>query len=573
MKRLVLISVMAMSLALTACGNEQAIGNAAAQVAEEETVETTISEEEVQVEAEEVVFEEKEFNTQDERFANQPEIDKQLWNEYNAGYSFDDALCVVNPYGQSPLSAIIFFETEDATKVNVTVQGKDEKTTITHDFADYSKKHSVPVYGLYPAEKNTVVVETVTQSGDTASKTFEIETEGLPTDISTAIIDVAASDKCTSGLTFFDCPHINGNYFFGIDLNGDIRWYLSDKTFNGCVMLTHLQNGNFLVGSGNTIPDTYNNIGEVFEVTPLGAFVREYDIYGIHHDIREKKNGNLIFAASEEGSEAQNDYIVEVDRNTGAVVNSWDLKEIVPMTEYDTQFPYSGGYSNWFHNNAIWYLEDEDAFVVSGRHQNTVMKFDAKTKEIKWILSETIGELNENVRPYLLTPVGDNFEYPTSQHAAMITPEGDLMLFDNRNQDVLDANEELIQDKLYSRAVRYSINEQDMTVEQVWEYGKEEGTKLYSSFISDVDYLGANHYLIDFGGQYIAEDGVTVYDHVHTAKDIKNASTRNSVVVEIDNDEVIWQVTLTGNSNSNTYKAQRKDIYQNAVEARMYDWK
>ena len=64
---------------------------------------------------------------------------------------------------------------------------------------------------------------------------------------------------------------------------------------------------------------------------------------------------------------------------------------------------------------------------------------------------------------------------------------------------------------------------------------------------------------------YKADDGSN-YDHIYTAAEIKNKSKRNSVVVEVVNDEVVYKVTLTGNSQSNSYKAERKDIYQNAKE-------
>ena len=509
--------------------------------------------------------------TSDKRFSRQPETDRLLYEEYQQGYPLEDARYILDPYGLSPLTAVIFFETEEETRVAVSVKGTDESATIRHEFDTYSMKHSVPVYGLYAGRENEVEIVAVTKAGEEGRHTLSIRTDALPDDISDVIVEISEPEKMEYGLTFFDCPHVNGNYFLAIDTNGDIRWYLSDKSFNGCVMLTHLKNGNMLISSGEAIEGAYNNVRTVYEVTPLGQYVNEYNVYGIHHDIREESNGNLIFAASMEGSDSQNDYIVEVDRETGEILRDWNLREIIPMTEYDTQPPYTGGLSNWIHNNAVWYIEAEDAFIISGRHQNMVMKFDASTKEIRWILSKTVGELNEELRPYLLTPVDEDFEYPMSQHAAMAAPDGSILLFDNRNYDSVDEDGNLIQDKLYSRAVRYVIDEENMTVEEVWEYGKETGGELYSSFVSDVDYLGENHYLIDFGGMYKAEDGSN-YDHIYTDADIKNASIRNSVVVEILNNKVVFKATLTGNSNSNTYKAERKDIYQNAVEAQFFSW-
>lgn len=200
--------------------------------------------------------------------------------------------------------------------------------------------------------------------------------------------------------------------------------------------------------------------------------------------------------ASKEGRDSQNDYIVEVNRKTGNIVDRWDLKEILTMSEYVADQPYTGGAFNWLHNNAIWYDENNDDFVISGRHQNVVAKFNAKTKELKWVLSVIIGNKNKDFEQYyLLKPVGDDFEYPTAQHAVMLLLDNRLMLFDNTNFDILDENG-------------------------------------------------------------------TAYDHIYTDAKIKNASNKTTTLIEILNDKVIFEAILYGNSNSNSYKAERKDIYE-----------
>lgn len=497
---------------------------------------------------------------EDSHFANQNQVTKSLEAELAKNPTLENAFVTVDPYGISPLTAVVIFTTDEPTQITVKTAGKDEYTSIEHTFKEFSKKHIIPVYGLYADADNMITVTAVTKEGKSVSKDFNVKTDVLPEDISKTSVKVKQPEKMKQGLTFVDCPHVNGNYMLAVDANGDIRWYLSEKKYNGSVMLTHLKNGNMLISNGEPIPNTYNNLPTVFEISPLGRVAAAYNVYGIHHDIRETKDGNLIFGASKEGRDSQNDYIVEVDRKTGKTLKSWDLKEIIPMTEYKANAPYSGGTSNWFHNNAIWYNEDKNEFLISGRHQNAVLKFDAESKQIKWILSKTIGENNEKLRQYLLKPMGDNFEYPTAQHAVMELPDGKIMLFDNTNFDITDNAGNLLQDRLYSRAVIYDIDESNMTVRQVWQYGKERGKDLYSSFISDVDWLGEDHYLFDFGGKYIADDG-TVYDHMYTPKTVKNSSKRQSTIIELLNGEVIWEMDLLGNSNSNTYKAERKDIY------------
>lgn len=144
-----------------------------------------------------------------------------------------------------------------------------------------------------------------------------------------------------------------------------------------------------------------------------------------------------------------------------------------------------------------------------------------------------------------------------------ISPLTALVIYDSDKPELasIKINGTVDQNKLYSRAVIYNIDENNKTVKQDWQYGKERGKELYSSFVNDVDYLGENHYLIDFGGQYKDDNG-TVYDHIYTDAKIKNASNKTTTLIEILNDKVIFEAILYGNSNSNSYKAERKDIYQ-----------
>jgi hypothetical protein len=486
----------------------------------------------------------------------------------NGNYTLLSPYIIQDPYNLSPLSALILFHTEKNTKVRIEVAGKDAYTGVRHEFSEFSTDHQIPVYALYPDYANNITLAITDEEGKQESSVITLQTESLPLDAVKTNIIVKNPMLMAKGFTFFDSPHLNGNYQMAIDLNGDIRWYISNKKLNGSVMTTYLQNGNFLVSSGNVIPNTYNNLSDVYEITALGKYVTRYEVYGIHHDIREKSNGNLLFAASKEGRTSQNDYVVEIDRKTGKVVNSWDFMEIIPMNEYDTDYPYTGGLGNWLHHNALWYDEAQDVFIISGRHQNMIAKIDAKNKKLLWAFSETVGQRNPNLKPFLLAPVGGDFEYPTSQHAVMSLPDGRIMLFDNRNviEKPVDPLQ-LDQSLLFSHGTIYSIDETNKTIREDWEYGKNR-RELYSSFISDVDYLGENHYLIDFGGIYRGESGEN-YDHILTPAEVKNASARLSTVIEILNDEVIFEATLYGGESANSYKAERHEVYQNAIETHL----
>ena len=484
----------------------------------------------------------------------------------SAAPTFDAPLVTVDPYDLSPLSALVVFATDAPTKVTVRVEGKDAYTTLEHEFPDYATSHAIPVYGLYPDADNAVTITAAPISGASLVKQLSIKTGALPQDINKVKVVKSVPGKMAPGLNFFDSPHKNGNYHMAIDANGDIRWYISDTSLNGGFMLTHLRNGNKIFSAGNVVPHSYNNIAAAYEVTPLGRIVKRYEVYGLHHDVREKADGNLIFAVSDPARVSQNDLIVEIDRNSGKQIRSWDLMDIVQVENYDTKPPYTGGLNNWLHNNAVCYVEKENAFIISGRHQNLLMKFDAGSGEVLWWFSDRMNHFKPGFDKTRLTPVEPGFEYPMSQHAVTQLPDGRIMLFDNRNDNIQLPDGSLDQSKLYSRAVIYEVDPAARTVREVWQYGKERGIELYSSYISDVDYLGENHYLLTFGGIYKSTDGIG-YDHIMTPGKIRLAAERITIVVEVANDEVVGEFVLHGTKNSNSFKSERFPIYQNAVEA------
>ena len=58
-------------------------------------------------------------------FKQQELIDEQLKTEINSGnYTFDDPLVIQDPYKNSPLSAIIVYNTEEPELVSIEVKGK-----------------------------------------------------------------------------------------------------------------------------------------------------------------------------------------------------------------------------------------------------------------------------------------------------------------------------------------------------------------------------------------------------------------------------------------------------------------
>ena len=85
----------------------------------------------------------------------QEEYEREFKTE---GYSFTNPQVILNPYQTSPLTALLLFETEEEITPKVTIEGRDEWSTYTYQFAT-SREHYLPIYGLYPDYENKVLVE------------------------------------------------------------------------------------------------------------------------------------------------------------------------------------------------------------------------------------------------------------------------------------------------------------------------------------------------------------------------------------------------------------------------------
>lgn len=465
---------------------------------------------------------EKEFTTTEENTIDNPKI-------------------IVNPYEISPLTALILFETRDLTAPTVTIVGEDESTTFTKTFTP-NKKHVLPIYGLYPDRNNEVII---TLNGE--DYTFHIQTDPLPEDFALPT-DVTANKEELDQELYFVTPSSQG-YTAAYDINGDVRWYLTE---NMIWDVQRLRNGNIMLSSNRLINPPYYTTGLV-EMDLTGKIYYEYVLPGgYHHDVYELENGNLLVASNDFDSGTVEDYIVEIERDTGNIVKRIDLKEILPMDEGKNQMATD---YDWFHNNSVWYDSDTNSITLSGRHQDAVVNIDYNSLEINWIVGSHDG-WSEEYQKYFLDPIGDDFEWQWAQHATMILPNGDLFVFDNGNNRSKTEEDSVKASDNYSRGVIYHINTIDKTIEQVWEYGKDRGSEFYSPYISDVDYLGEDHYLIHSGGINTV-DG----EPGNEPAGLENVDSMNSITTEVKNDEVIFEMNLP----TNLYRAEKMDLYSNSV--------
>ena len=466
----------------------------------------------------------------------QEELEKEFTSK---GYTLDNPNIIVDPYHNSPLTALVIFETEEEVAPKVTIPGEDELTTYTKTF-EKNKVHYLPILGLYPGKVNKITIE----YGD-VKKTLKIKTDELPEDFIMPTEIEKDEDELTNDLYFFT-PSSSG-YTCAYDVNGDVRWYLTNKA---TWKIDRLENGHLLVSTERLVNSPYYLTG-LYEMDMLGKIYVEYSLPGgYHHDYYEMPNGNILVASDDFNNDSGTveDYIVELDRETGKIVKTIDLKDILNMEDGKSE---NWVDYDWFHNNSVWYDEKTNSITLSGRHQDAVINIDYDTEKLNWIIGDSTNWSKE-YQKYFFTPEGDDFEWQWSQHAAMITPEGYVFIFDNGNNKSKNKDEYVDAEDGYSRGVMYKIDTEKMTIKQVFEYGKERGSEFYSPYISDVDYLAKDHYIIHSGG-IVYVDG----KNSNQPAGISGADKLVSDTVEIKDDKVIFEIKLP----SNNYRVEKMSLY------------
>ncbi len=477
-------------------------------------------------------------------------ITKQYLLEKNfntSGYTIENPNIILDPYDNSPLSALILFETDIKVSPKVIIEGKDKLSTYTHEF-EKEKEHYLPIYGLYPNKENKIIIK-YDENGKSIKKEITIKTSELPKDFILPTSVKKEELKLSNDLYFFT-PSSKG-YTCAYDVNGDVRWYLKNYALWDN---TRLKNGHILISTERRVNTPYYMSG-LYEIDMLGKIYKEYSLEGgYHHDYFEMENSNLLVASDDFENEygTVEDYIVELDRKTGKVVKTFDLKNILDMKDTGNENYTS---YDWFHNNSVWYDKKTNSITLSGRHQDAIINIDYETSKINWIIGDSTN-WSEKYKKYFFKPIGDDFEFQWSQHAAMITPEGYVFVFDNGNNKSKDKSKYVKAENSYSRGVMYKIDTKNMTIKQIWQYGKDLGGSFYSPYISDVDYISKDHYIVHSGG-IVYVNG----KNSNQPAGFTNNAKLKSETIELLNDKVIFDMVLL----TNNYRIEKMSLYSKDV--------
>ncbi|MGL4346047.1 MAG: aryl-sulfate sulfotransferase [Cellulosilyticaceae bacterium] len=458
----------------------------------------------------------------------QRQITETIEREYQQGnYTFDKPYVKRDPYGLTPLAAMVRFPMEQVTHFEVTVA-----EDYTYTLAANALEQELVIVGLYGGCTNQVEIKAKKNDVVVGSVQLVIETQPLPAEYDYLEVVQSQKDKVSEGWMTLCLARADGSRPFGnlysiMDYDGQIRWYYLGKSW---YLFKKLKNGRLVVDSpvSEGEYEKYSPTG-VVEMDYLGRY---YDFYempnGSHHDICEMPNGNIL--ALTQHAHTVEDVVVEFDRKTRQIIDVIDFNEILdPLRPAVIDKKVINDERDWLHLNSVSYDERDGGIVVSSRNQSLVVKIDKATRAIKWILGPH-ENWAESYKQYLLQPVGGDFEWSWSGHTAIIHGDN-ILLFDNGNYRSFDFEKATLAGSNYSRGVEYHLDLERQEVSQVWQYGKQRGHELHCPFLSGISLLENNNRLMCFGG--------TAKDRFGNAvDDMKSPRVKNRVyIVETTGDQ------------------------------------
>lgn len=265
-------------------------------------------------------------NNLSEQLRKQEKVDEQLKDiAKNGNYSLNNPYVMVNPYGISPLTAIIIFNTMNKESVSLYIN--DVKVAEDNE----SIMHIIPVIGLYNNSNNVITLES--SSGE--KSTINISTESLNDFVNDFDLE-KIKDTNKSSIILMGNINSNNSIIRGFDENNNLNYYLDFDYLSG-----YLVKGDHLLVEYNT---------RIFRNTNIKNIILEIDYLGKIHSIKtdtSEINHNINFTLEESEYIAQSvnyyngvvsyninkcmdnyDYSIFKNINTESIVSELDKAEI-----------------------------------------------------------------------------------------------------------------------------------------------------------------------------------------------------------------------------------------------------
>ena len=468
--------------------------------------------------------------------------------------------------------------------------------------------HELPLLGLRAARTYTLTLTAIDARGEASTVTGLRQTASLPADFPP--LRVVAADRARPGLTLFPVSRFKDGtierwgYLVAIDAAGEVVWYVNTYT-----ALADVQRG-----ARGQIRYMFDERG-IAEVSPLGKLERALmargpargevepgflpvDADNVHHDVAELPNGHWLTLATvartlgpkdcpsyDATYKVVGDEILELDPTTGNVASRVSLFDLLdPCRRVDGSFKgpfwgyvYGPGTADWTHSNSVFFDPSRNTVVVSMRHQDWVIGYR--------YAADAAGPAGQLL--WRFGPEGDfaldgvDAAWPYHQHAARLSPDGRLMLFDNGTTRP-GTNDFVLERLPTSRAVEFSLSatgpRATWKATQLWQHGEGEVRELdattgaevpwYAPVVGDAVRTADDTVLITEGAVLTPANGYVFADGVKKSARIVEVERAGAQRVTLD--VRVEDPASTGFASYLVYRAARiPTLYPPGVSAKV----
>lgn len=449
------------------------------------------------------------YNDLDDLVLKQGIVDKELIKlSQNKNYTFKNPAVIKNPYGVSPLSAVLVFKTNNFSIITVII---NEEYSYKLEKA---KEHILPIYGLKDGSINKIELK----SDDGKTNVLYITTENN----NYQKLKIKKTYSFPYGILMTSINTFSSDIY---DYEGNVIWHFNSNSYLDTIKL---KNGNLLSVF------TTNDITSLVEIDFLGKIYNIYKIHNnLHHTFYEFDKYYIVLTYSEDNFR-RNDLIYLINKETGKIDYKMDLLNII---KYYSEKMYKNLLTSedWAHVNSAFLKDDE--LLLSLRKSNSIISVNINTKKINYIINTT-NYWDKNFEKLIIT----GKENILSQHTVFIDSNGNVGMFNNnvsRINHLIDSVE-VYQNKVNSYPLL--INIENKKIKNVWKYVKEDEL-LFSPAYSSFEILNNSNKLINYSCLIDKRNGKYYYEDQYMK------------IIELDNnDNIIFEATKEKDSVVAVYK-------------------
>lgn len=494
---------------------------------------------------------------------------------------------VQNPNNSTPLTCFVDFKTNyEFKEVIFTITESERKFQLKYNQSEKTKQ-GFPILLMRPGTNNYIRLEIVTGNGKKyqVEKELVFHTPELPADkMEFPKITITKSEKTNETeelilfnprrripLTISNANELNKTFGMLAIVNqkGDVLWYyrsnsrISDFELLPNGNLSYMTQDSKIVEmdfAGNIIMQWYAaNRPEGKAENAIAV-----DALTFHHDVSLLPNGNRL-VLSTEVREIDNYYTSERDENAprkrqkvmgdvvieftpkGEVVHRWKCFDHMPAERigYETFSNYwiRRGFQeviDWSHANAIVPLLNKDAYLINFRYQSAMVKVDKTKNEIEWIFAEPSG-WGEKLQDKLLQIPEDGWNW--HQHAPYFTLNGNLLFFNNNNYNARPFEKPVELQNCPSYVVEYKIDEENKSVEKIWDSKIEDETPIVSVAMGRVSELPETGNILSCYGALLSEEHIDEMNWFNRGRFMQWTMVREFTHTTPTN--IVWEMRVT----------------------------